>query len=298
MRFLSPLRYPGGKGDLANFLEIVIERNNLTGTSFLEPFAGGAGASLRLLFKNVVKEVYLNDADIRIFALWHSILNETNRFVDSVFDVPLNIDEWKKQNEICNLGSSEDLFKLGFACFYMNRCNRSGIIKGARPIGGLKQTGKWDIGARFPRDGLVKRILWLKRNRDRIHLSCMDAKKFLQERRLDLASGGGFVYLDPPYVRQGGDLYMNQYKWEDHVDLAEFICSQDYLHWIMTYDFHPMIQELYLKEGCRLFPFSLRYSLQQYTKGAELLIAPSRVFLPKVMKCGSLENVLEEICVG
>ena len=66
----SPLRYPGGKHALAPLLADILVHNDLHDGTVVEPFAGGAGASLRLLFDEVVSESILNDADPRIHAFW------------------------------------------------------------------------------------------------------------------------------------------------------------------------------------------------------------------------------------
>ena len=49
MRNLSPLRYPGGKVRLAPFFAQLLAIQDPVPTRYAEPFAGGAGAALRLL---------------------------------------------------------------------------------------------------------------------------------------------------------------------------------------------------------------------------------------------------------
>ena len=73
MRAYSPLRYPGGKGSLADLLARFVEVNGLRGCAYFEPFAGGAGAALQLLQDGVVSELRLNDLDPRIYAFWHAV---------------------------------------------------------------------------------------------------------------------------------------------------------------------------------------------------------------------------------
>ena len=99
MRYDSPLRYPGGKAKLAAFLSRTIALNDLTGCSYFEPYAGGAGAALRLLREGCVSELRLNDLDPRIAASWNAVLNETERFVEAILSVPLSVTEWKRQHQ-------------------------------------------------------------------------------------------------------------------------------------------------------------------------------------------------------
>lgn len=276
MRYDSPLRYPGGKASLAPFLAETIKLNGLSGCSYFEPFAGGAGAALRLLREDIVSNIHLNDLDPRIFAFWQSVLNDQERFAAKIRSVPLNIAEWEKQQQICRQADSGKRFELGFSAFYLNRCNRSGILFGAAPIGGRKQAGKWKIDVRFSRESLAKRILEIARMRERIRIANMDAQQFLAKH---LPRGRGrksiFAYLDPPYYSNGKRLYMNSYFDRDHNKLADYMQRQNTLNWVMSYDDAPFIEGLYAK--CVTSRHSLQYSLQRKQQSRELLIAPPHV---------------------
>ena len=212
MRAYSPLRYPGGKGSLAGILGCFVETNGLRGCRYFEPFAGGAGAALRLLHEGVVSELLLNDLDRRIYAFWQAILNEHERFVDAIMSVELNVNQWKKQKEICLQPNRHSTFDLGFATFYLNRCNRSGILFGSGPIGGYSQIGAWRIDARFYRQTLAERIVRVAEQRDRIQVTNDDALRFLTthlprgKRRKQI-----FVYLDPPYPQSTEDMTVSAY---------------------------------------------------------------------------------------
>lgn len=280
MRFDSPLRYPGGKASLAPFLARTIEINGLIGCSYYEPFAGGAGAALRLLREGVVSELHLNDLDPHIVSFWRAVLNEPNRFAEEIMFVPLSVEEWRRQLEVFQLADTKKPFELGFATFYLNRCNRSGIILGAAPIGGYEQTGKWRIGARFYREGLAERILAIGAQRERIHFTNRDARDFLGTH---LPTGynrrPSFCYLDPPYYFNGSRLYMTHYSECDHVELARYIQRQRELKWIMSYDDSKFIRGLYTESDVSVVP--LKYSLQGTREALELLIAPSHVQLAK-----------------
>ena len=50
----SPLRYPGGKNCIFPFMAKLFYENNLLGTSYAEPYAGGAGLALHLLIEGYV----------------------------------------------------------------------------------------------------------------------------------------------------------------------------------------------------------------------------------------------------
>ena len=144
---ISPLRYPGGKTILWPVLGDLITKKGLSGVTYVEPFAGGAGAGLALLVQDKVAKVVINDLDKGIYAFWHSILFFQNRFVARIQDIPVTVEEWYRQKAVL-ADSKASLFARGFATFFLNRVNVSGNLDGG-PIGGFKQDGKWRMGARF-----------------------------------------------------------------------------------------------------------------------------------------------------
>lgn len=281
MRWDSPLRYPGGKASLAGFLRDVIRENGLDQCVYCEPFAGGAGAALRLLRENRVSTICLNDVDPCIYAFWRAALDEGERFRKKINSVSLDVDEWRRQKTIVEDRAhlSSRTFELGFATFYLNRCSRSGIISGSAPIGGYEQKGPWKIKARFNRKGLAERISWLQEQRQRIRLENKDAIQFLKENVAEERSRSkAFVYLDPPYYGNGRRLYNRYYQEEDHRRLAQYMKEQDGVVWVMSYDKAMFIEKLY--GGFVRPPISRQYSLQEKRVVPELVIAPSHVRLP------------------
>jgi DNA adenine methylase len=197
--FGSPLRYPGGKTALGYFLGEVIALNGIQDCIYAEPFAGGAGAALSLLFSERVSKILLNDADPCIYAFWDSILNQSGRFLSLLDKTALTIDVWRRQRDIYRNPKRHSRVRVGFATFFLNRCNRSGIIMNAGPIGGIEQKGKWKIDARFNRQELRRRINKILVYRERIEISNKDAIDFLKNDVTPQARKKPvFVYLDPP----------------------------------------------------------------------------------------------------
>ncbi|TAJ91533.1 MAG: DNA adenine methylase [Gammaproteobacteria bacterium] len=292
MRHTSPLRYPGGKAELTGFLTDVIDLNDLRGCPYYEPYAGGAGAAIGLLKHGVVSEIFLNDADRRVYAFWRAILQNSERFVERIHTVPLSIKEWYRQHKICARPRSHAQFDLGFSAFYMNRCNRSGVLSGAGPIGGYEQSGKWRMDVRFNRETLARRILNLSRMKTQIHVTCEDAIVFLKKQ---LPRGRGrnrvFVYLDPPYVNNGQRLYLNAYQQDDHAKLSRYLDDQTVLPWIMSYDDSSLVRELYVKQQIALMP--IRYTLQEKRSAHELIISPCHVAIPNACRIYGRENLLQ-----
>lgn len=275
----SPLRYPGGKNLLASYFYYLLEKNDLNGCRYYEPFAGGAGVGLRLLFSESVSEIILNDADYHIYCFWRAATRHSEKFVEHIRSVPLTIEEWHRQKEIYRTPKKHGIFQVGFSTFFLNRCNRSGIIKGAAPIGGYEQKGPWNLAARFNKQTLIERISRIGLYKDRITFKNMDAIDFLRE---SLPRGNGrsrvLVYCDPPYIKAGNRLYLNYYEKKDHEKLAKYLLGQNSLNWIVSYDDDPLIRNIY--RYCQKWIFSLGYSLQKNHQGKELLIAPDHVKLP------------------
>lgn len=276
----SPLRYPGGKASLHPLMRDVIAHNSLRYCRYAEPFAGGAGLALRLLFDGVVSRIHLNDLDPAIWAFWHSVLDRTEELATMIEAAPVTIPEWRRQREIVMTGNSADPLELGFAAFFLNRTNRSGIIKSGGVIGGLDQTGNYLIDCRFNRADLAARVRRIGRYRDRIDLTQLDALAFLDAFERDV-SGPVFLCIDPPYFAKGSSLYSNFYRQEDHAVLARRV-QELRQPWLMTYDDVPRILDFYRARRC--FRFNINYSAQLKRKGTELLILSDDLVLPRALE--------------
>ncbi len=274
-RTISPLRYPGGKACLLDLTASLLKLNGLHCGHYAEPFAGGCGLALGLLYGGAVAEIHINDLDPAIWAFWHSVLEETDAFVGMVRDTAVTIEEWHRQRQLLRAGDITHSLKLGFAAFFLNRTNRSGVIKGGGVIGGLDQSGNYKIDCRYNTDDLTRRIRRVARYGDRIHLTNLDALDFIN------ASGSmparSLMFIDPPYYKKGPGLYTSFYKPDDHAILAKRVLQID-RPWVVTYDDVPSIRALYNKH--RQFCFDINYSLQEKRVGTELLIASKGLRLP------------------
>lgn len=274
--FYSPLRYPGGKGKLSLFMEYMIDRLGHRGGTYIEPFAGGAGIAVELLLKNVVNRIVINDYDKGVWSFWKAILTETDRFVEQVRTVPLTIDEWYRQHEICVNQNDKYSFELGFATFYMNRTNRSGIIKGG-VIGGLEQAGNWTMDVRFNREDLINRIQNIASRKKDIKLYNKDISSFITN-YVPLYEDNAFIYFDPPYYKKGKQLYMNYFSHEDHVRIESAIRQHINCDWIITYDGVKEIEEIY--KDYQLYLYDLNYSVSAKCKASELMIFRNEILPP------------------
>ena len=272
----SPLRYPGGKSGLYGLMSQILRLNNLAMKRYAEPFAGGCGLALELLFQGDVSEIHINDIDSSIWAFWHSVLDHPQDLVSAVQNTPVTIEEWHRQREIHKRNDLGNPLELGFSAFFLNRTNRSGIIKNAGVIGGLSQSGQYKLDCRFNRDALQRRILRISKYRRRIHLSKMDAIEFIRETD-STQSGTTFYCIDPPYFLKGAGLYTSHYKPDDHKELADFLLTREQ-PWIVTYDNVEQISMLY--KTFLQYDLNVKYSLQKKRIGKELLVASRHIKLP------------------
>ena len=251
MRYLSPLRYPGGKARLAPFFTRLIRSQVPASTHYAEPYAGGAGAALRLLTDGAVDHIHINDINAGIAAFWRTITTPdgANAFNQLINNTPVTIDQWHHQRTVYQAGQADDL-TLGFATFYLNRTNRSGILD-ARPIGGLEQAGKWKLDARYNKPALIARVQHVATLGKRIHVTALDGLDFLTT--MEPHADDVLVYADPPYVEQGGNLYLDAFDADDHQALADKLLTATY-PWLLTYDDQEIIWDnLYNAARCARF---------------------------------------------
>ena len=272
---ISPLRYPGGKGLLYSRLRTIIRENNLTSSVYVEPYAGGAGAALALLVSGQVERIAINDLDPAVFAFWNAVVTQPDEFTALVNSVELSVDEWEKQREVYLTSARDNHLPLGFATFYLNRTNRSGVLNGG-PIGGKDQTGNYKIDARFNREGLAERIRLIALHADRIAVTNEDGLRVI-ERYSD--RDDAFIYADPPYFEKAGSLYLNAFQDSDHRALADCLKGVQQAKWILTYDNVPQVAELYANLRRKLF--ALNYSAHRVMKASEIMVFSGELSIPE-----------------
>ncbi|WP_117182294.1 DNA adenine methylase [Pseudomonas amygdali] len=279
----SPLRYPGGKHSILPMVSELIKANKLDRGHYAEPYAGGCGLALGLLFKGHVHEIHLNDLDRSVWAFWEAIVNNADQFINEIETTPITMEEWSRQRDIQLSASSND-FQKAFSAFFLNRTNRSGVICKAGVIGGFKQDGKYKLDCRFNKNGLIEKIRRIEKYKHRIHIYNDDAIDFIKTIDESLPSKS-FICIDPPYYNKGSTLYTNFYNTEDHKALAQVILGIK-KPWILTYDDATEIQNIY--KSRRQFRFNLNYSAAKKRVGTELLIASPHLRIPGLLKAEKL----------
>lgn len=274
----TPLRYPGGKTKLYKTIQPIIALNKDPDCCiYVEPFAGGAGLALRLLFRNDVDYLVLNDLDYGIYSFWHSCLHNNAALCKMISNCSIDIDTWEIQKSIYNNHTAFSMLQVGFATFFLNRCNVSGVINGGI-IGGYEQLGKYKINARFNKTELISKIQKIGQYSNRISFFNMDADLFLKQQLPSYCSHHLFLNIDPPYVKKGPMLYKNSFTTLEHSTLAQTIQSLPY-KWIVTYDKCDFIDALYSKYNRKVL--ELNYSAGATKQGNEYIIFSDNINLPQ-----------------
>lgn len=224
-----------------------------------------------------MRVIHLNDLNPGIAAFWNSIFKDTERFAERIERQALTIDAWHAARETYSSPKTVSEFDLGFATFFLNRCNRSGILE-AGPIGGLEQKGAWKIDARYNAPELAARVRYVGSFRNRVRVTELDARAFVTE--LEETAPDTLVYVDPPYLVQGERLYMDSLSYADHNELASLL-RESTLRWFLTYDADERITtELY--KGLRCIEFSISHTASRQHVGSEYAVFSRDLTVPGI----------------
>ncbi len=266
----SPLRYPGGKNCLLRFVSSLLRENNLIGCKYIEPFAGGAGLALNLMYEEYVERIVINDYDPLVYSFWVTCASETERFIEWIERVNIDLETWDKSKNIVSNFKDYELFDRATSFFFLNRTNVSGVLSGGI-IGGRNQNGKYKIDARFNKKSLINRIRKFSRFSSRVEVSNLDGIEVIEN--FKDYDNRTLIYMDPPYYDKGSNLYLNSYKHEDHTILSDQIDKLK-TPWFLSYDNNQSIKSMYGR--CNIYSYNLQHSTSNKI-GQELLITPKNL---------------------
>ncbi|HJV19591.1 MAG TPA: DNA adenine methylase [Sediminibacterium sp.] len=291
-KFKTPLRYPGGKQRLSPFIHEILIANQING-HYVEPYAGGAGIAIELLLTKKVNHIHLNDSDFGIYSFWYSVLNRTEELCKLILTASLTVDEWRRRQAIVKKCDRRRILELGFSVFYLNRCNRSGVLS-AGLIGGINQNGNYKMDARFSRNDLIQRIQTIALFKDQITVTNFDAEAYIENYIPNLPPNT-LVYLDPPYYEKGSELYLNAYHKSDHARIANTIQESITHKWVLSYDGVPDILSLYSQR--RHFLYDLQYNAAKVYKGKEVFVFCDNIELPETCSLKHIEEGMKNLSV-
>ena len=246
---LSPLRYPGAKRNLLPAIQRYASHQRVQ--LFVEPMAGGAGTTLRLLGTGAAEHAIVADADPLVAAFWWAAAFLTDDLIEAVHQETVSLGRW----DYWRAARPVDLLDRAMKALFLNRTSFSGILQeGAGPIGGRSQSGQYRIDCRWNPTMLSKRIRAagdLAASGRLLDVWCAPWEltlKRLDDEYVPLLDDPGYmlVYFDPPYVDKGSRLYPNPFSPEDHQDLASYLTGPNApARWALSYDDHPLVRQLY-----------------------------------------------------
>ncbi|MCT2225018.1 hypothetical protein [Microbacterium paraoxydans] len=293
-RYLSPLRYPGGKASIAPMLGDMFagQMSDMPIEIWIEPFAGGAGAALGLVERDAVDEAWLVDANPAIAAFWATVLADGERLATQVERTVPTMRLWEDSRALLEAGDGVGTYELAFAAFIVNRCSRSGIVAPrSGPIGGRAQDGRWTISSRFNGCALADRIRRVHALRSRLRSHHADGIRFIEDVDESGICDEVVFFVDPPYLREGNRLYAHGMDRAAHQRLATAL-NGTAARWLLTYDNHPDVAGALYPER-RVIPFGIRNTANQARQATELAVLSdnleaSAFNLPKVPVGGGL----------
>lgn len=276
-------RYPGGKSKLKkSILSHLNTYSYMREFEYREPFFGGGSIGLEYILSNNWRDVWINDKDIALSALWTSVIqypDELKALVSGFTPTVEAFDQFKY--DLTHITDTYDVVYTGFKKLAIHQISYSGLgTKSGGPLGGRDQVSKYPIDCRWsPKyicgkiDAIHKRLSYS--NIRYGECTSTDFMPLIQQ------EGDAILYLDPPYYVKGNDLYQFGFTEDDHFRLASALKDTSHM-WLLSYDDCPEVRDLY--SWAEIEPVNVNYSItatkdvesgnRSSRKRVELLIYP------------------------
>ena len=261
------LRYPGSKTKAVRpITEIITACCETAGwdLEYREPFVGAGAIGFELLRTcPSLRRVWFNDRDPVICCVWERVLRQPDELSAAILAFTPGVDRFHEVKRslkgLCGMSDVNDRLAVAtqkIACHQMSR-NGMGTMSGG-PMGGRSQSGDCGVSSRYSTDSLIKNVGIASSllSGVRTHQDVCSNLDFEQVLR---APGRAFIYLDPPYVKQGPGLYQFSFDEGDHRRLAAALRGES-RPWLLSYDKHPMILSLY-EHWATVREFTMAYSM-------------------------------------
>lgn len=240
---LSLLRYPGGK---SKFIPIIYSKlQEGKSKTLVSPYTGGGSVEFSLLEAGVVNRLILNDKDVGIYALYWVVKHMPEDLIARIVNCRPSHQEFFRAQEIVKADYAGcTLLEAAWFTLLLNRLAYSGIYS-ANPLGG-RNGRRRELLSRWNPERLCRRIETLHALSNRYEIYNLDACELIEQ---EYWRPETTIFIDPPYVGQGRNLYRHYYDEEEHYDLQILL---DSLHQgmpgadiILTYDNDPLIERIY-----------------------------------------------------
>lgn len=194
VRQLSPFRYPGGKTWLVPEIRRWMAGQDVPAV-FVEPFAGGAIASLTVAAERLARRVVFCELDHRVAAVWHTILEDGEWLCQRIQGFEMS----SASVRALLGGEPRDRRELAFQTVVRNRVQHGGIMAPGASLMKEGENGR-GIRSRWYARTLVQRIRAIRALADRLHFIEGDGFAVIQEYLDDPEAA---FFIDPPYTAGG-----------------------------------------------------------------------------------------------
>lgn len=250
----SPLRYPGGKSRVAKiFLPYCPDH-----AEYREVFLGGGAV---FFHKPKAPANWLNDLHPGLYAFWVALRDHYEPFAalcrQQTGDLREAFDYWTERRELMMATGDDSLVERAVQYFFINRTVWSGRVvydptRRSRLYFSNPQ-GWGDLEKRLARVQKVSQKL------QGVRITCLPFEYCLDE-----AAQDGFIYCDPPYMRDSlcartDKLYDKEFPLEAHHLLARLL-SKCKAKVMVSYDDCEETRALYAAKRWRIVELQWKYS--------------------------------------
>lgn len=225
------IRYPGNKAKLYHHIYEVMPDFVNSGPLFTrnlecycEPFFGSGAIGWRIMrhLRSGRKDIVINDKDLGIASLWKVVRDcplELIELIRGFQPTKEKFYEFKERDGVEGI----DIVQRAFEKLVLHQTSFSGLgVKAGGPLGGKEGRSEYNVDCRWKMARLIRGITachtTMKRMRS-VEVYCFDFSTLLSSKVPENA----FVYLDPPYYKQGESLYKHHMKHADHERLATIL---------------------------------------------------------------------------
>ena len=274
---VTPLRYPGGKTWLLDYVKAFARFHKLSSTTIVEPYGGSASISVGLIRSQLVTDATVCERDPLIVAFWNVAIHRNEELIEYLSSLEINMETWYGLRRYLDLEKTnlQNELEAAGAFLFFNRTNYSGIIKGG-PLGGKKQLSKYKLNCRFNKGRIADKIRSLKALEDKLKIIQIDGLEYMKNHALQ-SPDNVFFYVDPPYYGAGKDLYRFYFTDFDHQQLSAFLTGTE-IPWLLSYDDAEFIRNLYQKKSN--LPVYTDYQSGHLRRGVKELLISNYVIPP------------------
>lgn len=260
---LSPLRYPGGKSTLIDFIGEEIDPNQLQ--TLISPFTGGGSVELALLESGLTNHLILNDKDPDVYNFWSVILTQPDKLIAYIKRYRLSDALYQKAHDYMTTSryTIDDPIEQAFLFLINNRCSFSGIYNAGR-MGG-KNGSLSDLSQRYNPATLIRQINTIRQIQGRKNVTIEIFNKSYEDIIEEYAwLPNATLFIDPPYItEQAHSIYRHSFNDNHHHALFKQLNSFWHSHptadILLFYDNHQRIDEFELPDDVQII--NRRYSI-------------------------------------